>query len=84
MNVYYELADCIVDPKLGKYFAVYNVRENQPIVGSRHLGLMQNSVRVWAEDEHSVRFIKHRYESLSNAKVDVKEFFWIKLKCQTV
>jgi hypothetical protein len=86
MNVYYELADCIVDPKLGKYFAAYDRTETPQgwAHRSKHRNLMQYSDRVWAEDEYGVRFLKNRYESLGSARVDMKEFFWIKLKSQTV
>jgi hypothetical protein len=83
MNIFYELADCIVDEK-GKYFAAYDRTETSDIGTSKYRNLMQYSDRVWAEDEYGVRFLKNRYESLSTAQVDMKEFFWIKLKSQTV
>ena len=83
MNIYYELADCVVGEQ-GKYFAIYNCIEKSGVGTSKYRKLMQNSNRAWAEDEHGVRFLKHRYESLGTAKVDMKEFFWIKLKSQTV
>jgi len=85
VNVYYELADCIVDEQ-GKYFAAYDRTETPQgwAHRSKHRNLMQYSDRVWAEDEYGVRFLKNRYESLSSARVDMKEFFWIKLKSQTV
>jgi hypothetical protein len=84
MNVYYELADCVtVDG--GKYWAAYGIRKSAAIAG-RCRELMWNSERVWAEDEHGVRFLKHRYSSTdaSVTLVDMREFFWVKLKSQTV
>ena len=83
MNVFYELADCIVDEK-GKYFAAYDRTETSDIGTSKYRNLMQYSDRVWAEDEYGVRFLKNRYEHIRDARVDMKEFFWIKLKSQTV
>lgn len=87
MNIYYELADCVVGEQ-GKYFAAYDCIERYSVRTSagtsKYRELMANSNRVWAEDEYSVRFLKHRHEDLSTAKVDMKEFFWIKLKSQTV
>lgn len=83
MNVYYELADCIVDPLYGKYVAAYDLRENTTIT-TKHSGLMQNSERAWAEDEYGIRYLKNRREDIGVAKVDMKEFFWIKLRCKTL
>lgn len=79
MNVYYELSDCIVDAP-GKYFVAHNVRKSAAIAGTRYSGLMANSERAWAEDETGVRYLKNRIEDPKTAKVDMKEFFWIKLK----
>lgn len=83
MNVYYELADCIVGPK-GKYFATHNVHT---VERTRYLGLMQNSDRVWVEDEGGVRFIKNRFEDIYDTcgyGVDVEEFLMVKLSAETV
>lgn len=41
---------------------------------------IQLANRVWIEDNQGIRFIKHRYEDISTAKVDLEEFFWIKLQ----
>lgn len=82
MNVFFELADCGAVEE-GKYFAAYSVRKSSAIAG-KYRELMWNSTRAWAEDEYGVRFLKHRYESLSTAKVDMKEFFWIKLKSKAL
>lgn len=83
MNVYYELADCIVDPAYGKYFASYDLRENT-VITNQHSRLMQNSERAWAEDDYGIRYLKNRREDIGVAKVDMKEFFWIKLRSVTV
>ena len=83
MNVFYELADCMLNEQ-GKYFAAYGRTETSDIGTSKYRNLMQYSDRVWAEDEYGVRFLKNRYEHIRDAKVDMKEFFWIKLKSQTV
>lgn len=83
MNVYFELADSVVGPE-GKYFAAYDRQKDDPI-GIRHLNLMRNSNRAWGEnDDGSVYFIKNRYAVPHDTLVDMKEFFWIKLKSVTV
>ena len=79
VNVYYELADCMAGPQ-GRYFAVYGLGMDEVRQKTRYLGLMQNSDRAWEESENGVRFVKHRYMDPSNTQVDMKEFFWIKLK----
>jgi hypothetical protein len=81
MNVFFELADCMVDPKCGKYFAAYGVRKSEAIAGTRYLALMQSSDRAWAEDDNGdVRFLKHRFADIPLVQVDMKEFFWVKLR----
>ncbi len=83
MNVFFELADCVVGDE-GKYFAAYSVRKSAAIAGPYRV-LMQNSERAWAEeDDGDVRFLKHHFSEAAVTPVDMKEFFWIKLKCQTV
>jgi hypothetical protein len=85
MNVFFELADCMVDPKCGKHFAAYGVRKSEAIAGTRYLALMQSSDRAWAEeDDGTVRFLKHRFADASITNVDMKEFFWIKLRSVSV
>lgn len=84
MNVYYELSDVIVGPEgEGKYFAAYDVRKSAAIAGPYML-LMQNSERAWAEEGDTVRFLKHRWADAAATPVDMREFFWIKLKSQAV
>lgn len=36
--------------------------------------------RIWIEDEKGVRFVKNKFYGLTS--VDLKEFFYIKLKAQ--
>jgi hypothetical protein len=85
MNVYYELADCAMDETGQKYYAAYGIRKSAAIAG-RYRELMWNSERVWAEDEGKIRFLKHRYSATdaSVTLVDMREFFWVKLKSQTI
>ena len=84
MNVFFEISDCMVDPKCGKYFAAYDVRKSEAIAGTRYRGLMQSSDRAWAEEDSGVRFIKNRFADASITEVDMKEFFWIKLRSVSV
>ena len=79
MNVYYELNENIVSPE-GKYFVVYGLGMDEVRQKTRYLGLMMNSDRAWEESENGVRFVKHRLLDVKTAEVDMKEFFWIKLK----
>jgi len=76
MNYYYELADSIV-PKYGnKYFV-----QNRLLNRSEHdKELMLCSDRVWAENNGHIYFVKNRFKSVNTAKVDMKEFFVVKLK----
>ena len=85
MNVFFELADGVMCEE-GKYFAAYGVRKSAAIAGKYRV-LMWNSTRAWAEEEDgNVRFLKHRYSDVSASvtPVDLKEFFWIKLKSKAL
>lgn len=87
MNVYFELADSIAE-QLGynKYLALYNVRKSA-VIGGAHRQYLLNSNRVWAEDDTGVRYLKNRFEDIYDTQgvnIDMKEFFWIKLKSQTI
>ena len=77
MNVYFELADCVVDPHYGKYIAVTNALHTA-VSGTKFRALARNSERVWTEDELGVKIIKNRLGDLTT--VDMPEFFVIKLK----
>lgn len=85
MNVFFELSDCMVSPGKGKYFAAYDVRKSEAIAGHRYRTIMMNSDRAWAEeDDGSVRYLKHRYADIPLVQVDLKEFFWVKLRSVSV
>ncbi len=89
MNYFFELAECMTGGEefgySGRYFAVYNARKSAIVGGIRYSGLTRSSDRIWIEeDDGSVRFLKHRYKEARTTVVDMKEFFWVKLKCQTV
>jgi hypothetical protein len=45
---------------------------------------MQMSERVWAEEDHGVRYLKNRTTGIKDSPIDMKEFFWIKLKSKTI
>lgn len=86
MNVYFELADSVVEMYGQKYFALYGVRKSSVIAGP-HRQLMLHSNRVWAEDDTGVRYLKNRFEDIYDTQgvtIDTKEFFWIKMRSQTV
>lgn len=85
MNVFFELSDCMVSPGEGKYFAAYGVRKSEAIAGTRYRTMMMSADRAWAEeDDGTVRFIKNRFADIPLVQVDMKEFFWIKLKSVSV
>jgi hypothetical protein len=80
MNVYFELSESVKHDLNGRYFVVYGLGMTEVREKTRYLGLMMNSDRAWEESEHGVRFIKNRTLDIKTAEVDMKEFFWIKLK----
>jgi hypothetical protein len=41
---------------------------------------MQVSERVWAEGKSGVRYLKNRFTGIKDSPIDMKEFFWVKLK----
>lgn len=89
MNFYFEVAECMTGGEefgySGRYYAVYNARKSAIVGGIRYGGLTRSSDRVWIEeDDGKVRFIKNRLVEPSTAVVDMKEFFWIKLKSVAV
>lgn len=79
MNVYFELNKSMASQQ-GRYFVVYGSGMDDIRNTTRHLGLMASSDRAWEETENGVRFIKNRVLDIRTAEVDLKEFFWIKLK----
>ena len=83
MNVFFELADGAVAEYGHKYLALYGVRKSA-VIGGAHRQILIYSNRVWAEEDEGVRFLKHRYSEASQTLVDMKEFFWVKLKSVNV
>jgi hypothetical protein len=78
MNVFFEIADWAVKEYGHKYLALYNV---QSVAISGHgAQTMQMSERVWAEGKDGVRYLKNRITGSKNSPIDMKEFFWVKLK----
>jgi hypothetical protein len=48
-----------------------------------HRQAMLMSIRVWAEEDDNVRYLKNRLDSTDFA-IDMKEFFWVKLRSKTI
>ena len=85
MNLYFEISECITDSP-HRYYAAYGVEPATRGVRlpSKCTSMAMNSERIWREDQTGkVTYIKHR-SGLPNADVDMKEFFWVKLKSITV
>jgi len=83
MNVFFELGDYAVKDFGGKYFALYNTPKIK-IVTAHERYLMMYSERVWAEEDHSVSYLKNRLTGIEDLPIDMKEFFLIKLRSQTL
>jgi hypothetical protein len=82
MNVFFEIADCAVEQFGHKYLALYNV-ESVAISGYG-AQTMQMSERVWTEGKSGVKYLKNRRTGSKDSPIDMKEFFWIKLKSKTI
>lgn len=89
MNYYYEICDILVDKYGTKYLAELNVigkkkskARTERVVWAADRELMQSSDRVWAESDGHVFFVKNRFKPVNTTKVDMKEFFIVKLKSQ--
>jgi hypothetical protein len=80
MNIYFELSESVKHDLDGRYFVAYGSSMDDVRNTTRHLGLMLNSDRAWEESENGVRFVKNKLLGFKTAEVDMKEFFWIKLK----
>ena len=82
MNVYFEISpkvDLMGEHKDHRYFAAYNIRKSAAIMGNYRQVLLCSD-RVWVEDEDRIHYLKHRSGVPQDTIVDLKEFFWIKLK----
>jgi hypothetical protein len=82
MNVFFEIADCAVKEYGHKYLALYDVQ--YVAINGHGAQTMQMSERVWAEEVHGVRYLKNRTTGIKDSPIDMKEFFWIKLKSKTI
>jgi hypothetical protein len=82
MNVFFEIADCAVEEFEHKYLALYDVQS--VAISGYGAQTMQMSERVWAEEKDSVKYLKNRLTGSKDSPIDMKEFFWIKLKSKTI
>ena len=81
MNVYFEIADSAVERHEHKYLALYGVKKYVAVNGFQSWAML-HSERVWAEEEDGVRYLKNRTTGSKDSPIDMKEFFWIKLRSQ--
>jgi hypothetical protein len=79
VNVFFELGDYAVKDFGGKYFALYNTPKIKVVTAPERY-LMMYSERVWAEEDHGVRYLKNRTTGIKDSPIDMKEFVWVKLK----
>jgi hypothetical protein len=85
MNVFFEISDTCVEKYGHKYIAIYDA-DNVIRHGDRRrlYQIKAFSDRMWSEEDDGVKFIKNRRTEKNNTPVDMKEFFWIKLKSKTI
>lgn len=79
MNLYYEIAPAATAEFGSQYIAEYDVPSNNLGLGFNRRAMMMAN-RVWQESRHGVVFYKNRYSCAVDTPVDMKEFFWIKLR----
>lgn len=80
MNIFFETLDSALTNR-SKYLAVYNIPDTTELIcNSRLFSILFCSSRAWLEKDSGVEYIKNRFEDISTAVVDPKEFCWIKLK----
>jgi hypothetical protein len=85
VNVYFEIADIAVEKYGHKYIAIYDADNgNRPVPDRRLWEMKAFSDRMWSEEDDGVKFIKNRRTQRNNTPVDMKEFFWIKLRSQAL
>jgi hypothetical protein len=82
MNVFFEIADCAVEELGHKYLALYDVR--YVAISGSGAQAYRSSQRVWAEEKGGVKYLKNRFTGSKDSPIDMKEFFWIKLKSKTI
>ena len=81
MNVFFEIADSAVEGPGHKYLARYGAKSHVAVNGTESWAML-HSERVWAEEEDGVRYLKNRTTGSKDSPIDMKEFFWIKLRSQ--
>ena len=83
-SVYFEVDESTASEfKVLPYQVIHNARLSDSLT-NKHSKLLTLSTRVWVEsDSGKVRYIKNRYNSVSEA-VDMKEFFWIKMRSAVI
>jgi hypothetical protein len=82
VNVFFEISDTFVEKYGHKYLAIYDA--DRPVPDRRLWEIKAFSDRMWSEEDHGVKFIKNRRTEKNNTPVDMKEFFWIKLRSQAL
>jgi hypothetical protein len=83
MNVFFEFADSAVEQHEHKYLAIYGVKKYVAVNGFQSWAML-HSERVWAEEEDGVKYLKNRLTGSKDSPIDMKEFFLIKLRSQTL
>lgn len=85
VNVFFEIADTFVGKYRHKYLALYDADNMDNLAkGYRLWEMTRYAERVWSEEDDCVKFIKNRRTEKNNTPVDMKEFFWIKLRSQAL
>ena len=81
MNVYFEINPNVDLSEFNnhRYYALHDTRTSA-VIGGAFRGMLVNSDRVWVEEEGKIHYLKHRHSLPQDTLVDMKEFFWIKLK----
>ena len=85
VSAYFEVEDSsIEDLESGKFIAVHGVKKSEVLMGPfRYLTVRAD--RVWLEfDSGEVRYMKNRFVEDTNIDVDMKEFFWVKLRSAVI
>lgn len=83
MNYFFEIADIFIEKYGLKYIARYDQDEQEFFSGINYR-ISLYSTRVWVTDGKVVRYLKNRFSTPQETVVDLKEFAWIAMKCQTI
>jgi hypothetical protein len=85
MNFYFELAECVADPKLGRYFVARDIEDKEALLHGRYIRMIRESERVWSQDNDTVTFLKNRSAALgADAEIDEDEFLLVILRSREV